>query len=296
MPSRNNKAWLLKTAKVVAAELKKHRQGTRLRIRTPYRAVVTNTDGWHCIVGDLGKGQPRLEIWLDRFPAHADRKLYACFYSWRNDSVSTLTKRVSKNLWPIREISIKDIEEEGDFVLAQPLRRGEFNAPILERYPNGSTFFGVYDPTRPTVGVNEQFCDRALAFFEDVARALPLATAGDESREIYPQYENRRRVVSHLHRERSRLLATECKVRDNYQCQVCELRFDERYGKIGKGFAEAHHRVPLSQLRENVRTRIEDLATVCANCHRMLHRMSGQRDDIVKLRSMLKKYRKRSPK
>jgi 5-methylcytosine-specific restriction endonuclease McrA len=293
MPTRTDKAWLLKTAKAVAAELKKKSQGTRLRIRTPYRTVVTNTDGWQCIIGDLGKGQSRLEIWLDRFPAHAERKLYACFYSWRNNSVSKLSKRVSKNLWPIREISIKDIKEAGDFVLAQPLRRGEFNAPILERYPDGSTFFGVYDLTRPTLGVNEQFCDRAVAFFEDVARALPLATAGDESTETYPQYENRRHVVSHLHRERSRLLATECKARDNYQCQVCGLRFDERYGKIGKGFAEAHHRVPLSQLRENVRTRIEDLATVCANCHRMLHRMAGKRDDVKKLKTVVRSHKRK---
>jgi HNH endonuclease len=33
--------------------------------------------------------------------------------------------------------------------------------------------------------------------------------------------------------------------------------------------AEAHHIVPLSQLRESVKTRLEDLATVCANCHRL---------------------------
>jgi predicted HNH restriction endonuclease len=52
--------------------------------------------------------------------------------------------------------------------------------------------------------------------------------------------------------DRSRLLAIECKIRDNYGCQVCGLRFEDTYGRLGVGYAEAHHRVPLSQLSEHV--------------------------------------------
>ena len=33
---------------------------------------------------------------------------------------------------------------------------------------------------------------------------------------------------------------------------------------IGKDFAETHHVVPLSRLREHIKTRLEDLVTVCA--------------------------------
>jgi predicted HNH restriction endonuclease len=113
------------------------------------------------------------------------------------------------------------------------------------------------------------FCLRAVAFFEDVARSLPRATPEDDQRDVYPRCENRRKA-SHLHRERSRLLATECKIQDKYVCQVCSHHSENPYGKIGREFAEAHHIIPLSQLRESVKTRLEDLATVCANCHRML--------------------------
>jgi predicted HNH restriction endonuclease len=44
------------------------------------------------------------------------------------------------------------------------------------------------------------------------------------------------------------------------------------YGVLGEGFAECHHRVPLAELQEGHPVRLSDLAIVCANCHRMLHR------------------------
>lgn len=55
-------------------------------------------------------------------------------------------------------------------------------------------------------------------------------------------------------------------------CQVCGFSFMYNYGEIGHGFIEAHHIFPISQLTEETETKIEDLALVCSNCHRMLHR------------------------
>jgi predicted HNH restriction endonuclease len=100
-------------------------------------------------------------------------------------------------------------------------------------------------------------------------------------------------VTSHLHRERSGYLAGERKRHDNYECLVCGLRFEDAYGKLGEGFAEAHHRVPLHSLTGKVKTRMEDLATVCANCHRMLHKMQGKRNDVEKLGAIVRRHKKR---
>lgn len=90
-------------------------------------------------------------------------------------------------------------------------------------------------------------------------------------------------------------MATERKIHDDYQCQVCGLRFVDVYGKLGEGFAEAHHRVPLHRLKGVVKTRMEDLATVCANCHRMLHKMDGKRGDVDKLRAILRPRKGKRP-
>lgn len=56
------------------------------------------------------------------------------------------------------------------------------------------------------------------------------------------------------------------------RCQVCKFSFIERYGQLGADFIEAHHVFPISALTKETLIRVEDLAMVCSNCHRMLHR------------------------
>lgn len=60
-------------------------------------------------------------------------------------------------------------------------------------------------------------------------------------------------------------------------CQVCGFDFGRRYGAHGEGYIEGHHKDPLSELgeaewTEEVRTALSQVAVLCANCHRMVHR------------------------
>jgi hypothetical protein len=123
-----------------------------------------------------------------------------------------VTKRVDQKLWPARVVTVKDLDEGNVLVLKQRVGRSEFNSPFLEKYREGRTFYGIYDPTRASAQtVSPYFCLRAVASFEDVARSLPRSKPEDDQRDVYSQCENRKKVVSHLHRERSKLLAAECK-------------------------------------------------------------------------------------
>jgi predicted HNH restriction endonuclease len=54
-------------------------------------------------------------------------------------------------------------------------------------------------------------------------------------------------------------------------CQVCGFSFLEKYGEIGKGFIEAHHKKPLSEIKQQTLKTEGDILLVCSNCHRMLH-------------------------
>lgn len=55
-------------------------------------------------------------------------------------------------------------------------------------------------------------------------------------------------------------------------CEVCGFDFLVTYGKIGNGFAECHHMLPIADLVPGHRTRVDDLAIVCSNCHSMIHK------------------------
>ncbi|UPK52247.1 HNH endonuclease [Bacillus sp. H8-1] len=90
--------------------------------------------------------------------------------------------------------------------------------------------------------------------------------------------EGKLELKQHLVRERNPeviKLAKErfLKLRDNLFCEVCGFDFKEHYGNLGEGYIEGHHTKPVSEMAENEQTKVEDIALVCANCHRMLHRM-----------------------
>jgi 5-methylcytosine-specific restriction protein A len=69
---------------------------------------------------------------------------------------------------------------------------------------------------------------------------------------------------------------------------VCDFDFARVYGELGVGFAECHHLVPLAELPGVRRTRLTDLAIVCANCHRMLHR-TRPTIAILELRTLMRR-------
>lgn len=54
-------------------------------------------------------------------------------------------------------------------------------------------------------------------------------------------------------------------------CECCDFDFIATYGSHGDGFIECHHRIPISTGGKRI-TETKDLAMVCSNCHRMLHR------------------------
>tara|TARA_B100000949_G_C14090247_1_gene369680 strand:- start:70 stop:297 length:228 start_codon:yes stop_codon:yes gene_type:complete len=54
--------------------------------------------------------------------------------------------------------------------------------------------------------------------------------------------------------------------------------FSEVYGEHGTGFIEVHHKVPVSTLGDDTRVDPkQDIAVVCSDCHRMIHR---KKDDV----------------
>jgi 5-methylcytosine-specific restriction protein A len=54
-------------------------------------------------------------------------------------------------------------------------------------------------------------------------------------------------------------------------CEACGFDFGAVYGERGEGYIECHHVVPLHEAGEGT-TRLADLALICSNCHRMIHR------------------------
>lgn len=124
-------------------------------------------------------------------------------------------------------------------------------------------------------GHNQQLAIAATAIQQ-------LVEAGQQPRQPEPLVEDDGEdeggvvLVTHKRRERAPGLAERKRQavfneRRRLACECCDFDFSAVYGDRGAGFAEVHHNNPLA-LAMVRRTRLTDLAIVCANCHRMLHR------------------------
>lgn len=95
----------------------------------------------------------------------------------------------------------------------------------------------------------------------------------------YVALEGKERTILKLHKFRERDVQiirkakSKAKLENRFFCEVCFFDFEKQYPLLGNDFIECHHKQPIAQggIRH---TREDDLAIVCANCHRMLHRKS----------------------
>jgi hypothetical protein len=113
--------------------------------------------------------------------------------------------------------------------------------------------------------------------YEVIDRRLEAerVVVGEDDESNFP--EGNELFVTHRSYERDSQISKKAKEKrfartGKLECDVCGMDFHRVYGEHGKGFIEAHHKIPVSKLDGTTRTRISDLALVCSNCHRMLHR------------------------
>jgi hypothetical protein len=116
---------------------------------------------------------------------------------------------------------------------------------------------------------------KAAAFAGLRALARRAALPAEEDEAAFP--DGREVWLRHRARERSPAVVVAAKKRflrkhGKFICQACGFDFEDFYGEIGREFIEAHHTTPVSKLLPGSTTKVTDIALVCSNCHRMLHR------------------------
>lgn len=155
-----------------------------------------------------------------------------------------------------------------DFVPPVPLNRLSWFPALLRSQNNFSLGFNR---------LNEESAVLALS-------ALQSASGSPSSVAPLPDIdfaaavsEGGHRLVAHLRRERKRAIVEAKKAAvlgatGRLSCEVCGFDFFATYGPVGEGFCEVHHLSPLSASDEFVTTTLADLAVLCSNCHRIVHR------------------------
>jgi hypothetical protein len=104
--------------------------------------------------------------------------------------------------------------------------------------------------------------------------AAPAPIAPDPDRFAI---EGEPRMFFHVRRERDSELADAKRqavlaLKDRLECEACGFAAQSTYPGLVGEVCEVHHRRPLAEVVEATITRLDDLAVLCANCHRAIHR------------------------
>ena len=213
---------------------------------------------------------------------------------WTNDEHILALNLYFENDGPLLDPSDDKVIELSDLLNSLPIhsdntRIGNF------RNPNGVSMklgnFRRLDPNFEGAGLPhgalgevtiwEKYLDKkselkqiADAIKNNIDVVSPPSTE-DESDEEFEEGKLLTRV--HKYRERNSNLVRKKKkkvleLKGKLECEVCEFDFKEQYAELGEGFAECHHTIPVSKLKKRQKTKLSDLAILCANCHRMIHR------------------------
>lgn len=241
-----------------------------------------NTDGWSAHVGRIGGRGPALEVWFDRWTNKRSRRFYAGL-SATAPAIRRIIDSVPATLAPVARFTPKDVDWDSRLHLKNGLPTHHFGTPIHEDFP-GCAFYGIYfDRTPGSVRSRTLIAEDAVRFFLQVAETW-MRTDDDAHHGL-----EQRVLRTHVRFERNAKAAKRCKMRDGYRCRVCSFSFEKTYGAIGREFAEAHHVIPLSEIGDSNVCKVDDLITVCANCHRMLHRLED--GELVDWRTLRKRLR-----
>jgi predicted HNH restriction endonuclease len=140
------------------------------------------------------------------------------------------------------------------------------NDNLEKKYFKYSNNLGIYPSENGAYGVKRKFWQL------DITKDFKT---NEEFTGEFPEG----KIVEQVHKSRERNSKLIMIAKQNFIskygklfCQVCNFNFENSYGSIGKDFIEGHHTIAVSDMTHGHQTKPEDIAMLCSNCHRMIHK------------------------
>lgn len=142
---------------------------------------------------------------------------------------------------------------------------------LENRVVSGQMKVEFSDPSRSTIKSVTWRPDGRQAYEEAPVRVFMTEDDAPEDMRSVLGVEGAARLVSHLRRERKAgLRDAKIQAEGAIRCEACGFDFGGNYGNAGHSACEVHHRVALASGPREIS--LADLAILCANCHRVIHR------------------------
>jgi 5-methylcytosine-specific restriction protein A len=102
----------------------------------------------------------------------------------------------------------------------------------------------------------------------------PLTDDEDEEEEEFAEGRVLTRVHTRIERNRKlrNALIRDRRKRDLLRCDACLTTNPTAHSRLDDAIFDAHHLIPIAALG-STKTKLKDVALLCANCHRLIHRL-----------------------
>jgi putative restriction endonuclease len=189
------------------------------------------------------------------------------------------------------EAHLDKIEERVRQIAPAPLPSdpgASIRGRIQERCAEAASFLGGENLFESVHGINAR--KGVWRLRTDPLNPANLDSVQDGVDAFLEAEEGRATLRVHLRRERSKTLIEAFKATlIDPRCEACGMSFSEQYGELGEGYIEAHHKIPVAALDVTGKTKLSDLAALCSNCHRIIHK-----NNLMSVESLAKYLAERS--
>jgi hypothetical protein len=225
-------------------------------------------------------------IFVDTMPRAKDPKVWAGIFvegASRTEAMAGAVRRQYGRIVGFKSHHYEVIDDNAYFT--RPLQRTEYNVPIVELFERGIKDIGIYWSDRVSWQARppKSLIDRTAEFFREMISAVENVRVGRAGKDSW-SFKNRRIAVTTNVVVRSSAQAQRALARDRWTCQVCRLTPEQIYGSVGRACLEAHHIVALRTKGARKTTKLKDLISVCANCHRALGKLPPNSRGLAELR------------
>lgn len=179
---------------------------------------------------------------------------------------------------PARQVPTDRIPKVGDPIRVTVLEHDAEKHRLYVGLSNELIYTAGRDAERSDSGVKESIA----------ADHAGIDEAFEEGHERFRLHREKERDPALVKAKRNEVLAQTGQL----LCEACDFDFEDFYGsELGHGFAECHHRTPLASLEPGHQSRTKDLAILCSNCHRVIHRTKDPMWSVHKLREHIQHRR-----
>lgn len=234
------------------------------------------------------------------------------FQNWRSGGKHYVLNATSPNKWSgFQESVINRLKKKygDDFYIVILSDRGKkndfYNIPFkklkhlfIDEHKTTGNFknrwaaiiqdgqFLMHANSRLAVDIKEDYGNMHSDDDNEVELIIDIDLSNFELENEYFEGEKKKRL-SNFYERNPKLRIAAIKTH-GFECAVCGFNFRKIYGKHGDGYIEVHHLKPVSTLEVSTSIcPVNDMAVVCSNCHRMLHRNKGKVLSIEELQALI---------